>query len=567
MKISKNESYLLQYISLIEQGKIVVCDKLQRWLNILERDMNNPKWIYDVERGQKPIRYIEKRCRHSKGEWSGKPLHLHISQKAYFESKYAFLIAETGYRRFKESLKIVAKKNGKSTEAAGESLYLSSGDGEMGAEVYLAANGLENTKPIFTEVYRMTLQNPLLNGHGNNKKGLYHKSHSTLECRRYFSFIQALAVNPGALDGKNVYAVEQDEIHESPHDMYDILAPGVSAREESMYSMYTTAGFVREELYDNKYGYAEGVLNGTTDDDSFFPWICEQDNEKEIYIPRMWEKSNPLIGISKKISYMERIVSQMKGDVRTYNKHATKDFNIPKNTPDAYMCLQDYDSRETFDIKELEGCYAIIGVDLSRVTDLTSVVALIYKPSLDKFFVLHKSFMPGDDIDKRTEEEGLPFRSWTNKGFIDASGENVILHSDVTEWILKLKNEHGIYPFYTGYDRALSTYWVEEMKSKVYPRNYKEQLLPIAQGPITFSEPMEKLKAFLQARKINYNNDLVLKWAFGNVAKKEDKGGNIGPDKSKVKKKRIDPFMALLNAFTIFCGSNHAKYIGLQGDK
>lgn len=564
--ISKANSYLLQYISLIEQGKIVVCKKLWKWLKILEKDIESDQWTYDLNRGQKPIRYIEKYCRHSKGEWSGKPLLLHISQKAYFEAKYGF-INKNGFRRFRESIKFVAKKNGKSTEAAAEALYLSSGDGEMGAEVFLAANGLEGTKPIFIEAYRMTVQNPLFNGHGNNKTGLYHKVHSTLECKDYFSFIQALAVNPGALDGKNVHGVLQDEVHASNRLMYDILSPGVSSRDQAMYSMYTTMGFTRFELCDDMYDYSEDIINGLINDPSFFPWICEQDSEAEIYMPKMWQKSNPLLGIAKKKEYLDRKIIQMRNSPKAYALHATKDFNIPKNAPESHMQIDDYEDKGTFDIGILENNYAIIGVDLSRVKDLTSVVAIIYKPSTGKTYVLHKSFMPSETIDDRTKDEKLPFRTWEQKGFIDGSGTKVVLHADVTNWILMLKKKYKIYPFFTGYDRALSSYWTEEMKKKVYPRNHDEQLIPIPQGPITFNEPMQMLKADLQEGKVIYNDDKVLMWAFGNVAEKEDDGGNIGPNKKKAKKKRIDPYMALLNAYTIFYGKNRDRYLSLQGDK
>ena len=559
-------SYLLEYKRLIDSGKIVACKKLKMWLDRLEKDMDNPKWIYDLHKGQKPIRYIEKRCRHSKGDLSGKPLLLHISQKAYFEAKYGFINANTGYRRFKESLLLEAKKNGKSTTAAGESLYLSSGDGEMGAEVYIAANSLDQTDNVFEEAYRMTLQNPVLNGHENNKKGLYHKSRNFLKCRRYFSYIQRVPVSPGTLDGKNVHGVTQDEIHESESEMYDILSPGVSARNEAMYSMYSTMGTVRGELCDRMYDYAKGVIEGAIEDDAFFPWIYEQDSEDEIFKPELWEKSNPLIGIAKQLDYMERTVVKMKNDPRAYNNHATKDFNIPKNQEKAFMHFSDYNNEEAFDLKEIENCYAIGAADLSRVNDLTSALLLVYKPSTDMFYALHKSWIPGDSTDLRTKQEHIPYDIWVDKGFIDESGTNIILHSDVTEWFKKMKHEYRIYPYWVGYDRALSSYWIEEMKQELYPSNWKDSLVEVPQGPITFNTPMHEIKALLQNKKIIFQNDQVLKWSMGNVAEKSDKGGNIGPDKAFTKNKKIDPFMALLDAYTVFSWKK-SIYLSLMRDR
>ena len=63
-----------------------------------------------------------------------------------------------------------------------------------------------------------------------------------------------------------------------------------AAIDEPIMLMITTAGFVREGLFDDTYNYAKQVLDGTIEGDSFMPVIYELDNEQEINDEEMWIK-------------------------------------------------------------------------------------------------------------------------------------------------------------------------------------------------------------------------------------------------------------------------------------
>ena len=73
------------------------------------------------------------------------------------------------------------------------------------------------------------------------------------------------------------------------------------------------------------------------------------------------------------------------------------------------------------------------------------------------------------------------------------------------------------------------------------------------QGFKTLSIPLERLGADLKARKINYNDNPVLKWCMCNVGVTEDRNGNLMPVKARNPKYRIDGFASLLDAYVGLC--------------
>ena len=60
---------------------------------------------------------------------------------------------------------------------------------------------------------------------------------------------------------------------------------------------------------------------------------------------------------------------------------------------------------------------------------------------------------------------------------------------------------------------------------------------------------MQNLGADLQAKKVIYNNNPVLKWCLTNTGIQEDRNGNIVPVKNSNAKRRIDGTASLLDAY------------------
>ena len=97
--------------------------KTVKYLNKMTGEIEEVTYIFDIKKAQRPIEFIERFCKHSKGRWAGKSIKLELFQKAFLEALFGFVNKETGLRKYKKAVFFVAKKNGKSRLSSGIGLY------------------------------------------------------------------------------------------------------------------------------------------------------------------------------------------------------------------------------------------------------------------------------------------------------------------------------------------------------------------------------------------------------------------------------------------------------------
>ena len=231
-------NYIESYYGAIESGKVVTSEKIRRTYKHLVAKMHDPDsaYVYDDDKANFAIDFIQTFCKHSKGKWGGKPLVLELWQKAATAALFGFVDKRTGLREYRQMVLIVARKNGKSTWAAGMALYLLVADGEAGPEIYSAATKRDQAKIIWTEVRRMIKKSPALNKHLKCLVG-------SIRCRFNDGVFEPLGSDSDKLDGLNVHGALIDELHAiKDKNIYDVLIDGMTAREQPVCIITTTAG-------------------------------------------------------------------------------------------------------------------------------------------------------------------------------------------------------------------------------------------------------------------------------------------------------------------------------------
>lgn len=148
-------NYITEYNNLIQSGKIVVSRRVKQVYARLAAATaeTSGQYIFDETRTNRPIAFIERFCKHSKGEWAGHSISLELFQKAYIQALYGFVDRDSGCRQYRESFFLVGRKNGKSTLLAGLALYMLTSDGEGGAEVYSTATKYAQARLLFDEAH------------------------------------------------------------------------------------------------------------------------------------------------------------------------------------------------------------------------------------------------------------------------------------------------------------------------------------------------------------------------------------------------------------------------------
>nr|DAK85652.1 MAG TPA: Large Terminase [Caudoviricetes sp.] len=551
---------IIEYWYQIKDKKVVVSKKVFKVYKELYRLIHDQQseWEYNSRKANHAITFIEKYCKHSKGKMGGKPFLLELWQKALVAATFGIVHKIDGTRKYQEVILIVARKNGKSTLASAVGLYLMIADGEAGPEVYAVATKKDQAKIIWLEAKRMVKKSPILL---KRIKPLVAEMNSDFND----SFFKPLGSDSDTLDGLNVHGALLDEIHAwKDKNLYDVIVDGTSARDEPLIFITSTAGTIRESIYDIKYDEIEMTINGYEDEEGYknerlLAIVYELDNRKEWTEEKYWPKANPGLGTIKKIDQLRSKVNKAKANSLLVKNLLCKDFNIRQTEGETWLTFEELNNKSTFDVLELKPNYGIGGTDLSKTTDLTAAVVLFMLPGDDTIYCICMAWLPEDLLEKRSKEDKIPYDTWRDLGYIRTTPGNKVHPKYITKWYLEVREELEIYLPWIGYDAWSADYWVEEMEGYFG----KEAMEKVFQGKKTLSAPMYELKADLEKKIVNYNNNPVMKWCLSNMAVDIDKNGNIQPCKTNNQRRRIDLGAALLNAYTILKSRHEAEYKNL----
>ena len=551
---------ILEYFDRIEKGEIKVSNKIYRWYKYLAWHIKNPdEYHYSAKRANHILEFAENYCKlskHKKGTTND--VRLELWEQAHLAAVFGF-IDDNGNRQCRESIFIVGKKNGKSLLASIVGLYLLIADGEPGAEIYAVATKREQANIIWEEAKRMVLKSAALR---KRIKPLVSK----LSSEEFNNGVyRPLASDKDSLDGLNVHGCMMDEIHQWKNGkaLYDIMADGVTARDQPLIYITSTAGTIREDIYDQKYDEAERVINGLFDDNGYkdphlFPFIYELDSRKEWVREDCWIKANPGLGTIKNKDTLRDKVRKAQENPLLVKNLVCKEFNIRETSSESWLNFEDIDNDALFDIAELKPRYGIGGNDLSSTNDLTNATMVFMVPGDDNIYVEQMYWIPEDLVEQRVKEDKIPYDLWIEQGWMRTCPGNKIHYKYVVEWFKEMQLEKDIYLFKDGYDAWSATYFVEEMND-TFGRSVME---PVAQGKKTLSSPMKSLGADLKAKRIIYNNNPVLKWCICNTSVDIDKNNNIQPCKGTSPTRRIDGLAGLLDAYVML--ENHLEeYLSL----
>lgn len=540
---------IIEYQNKIHSREIIAPIKIKKVYKHIVNDIINNKeseWEYDEKKANHAIEFIERFTKHSKGAMGGKPFLLELWQKALIAAMFGIVHKLDGNRKYQEVIFIVARKNGKSTLAAAVALYLQLADGELGPEIFAVATKRDQARIVWLEAKRMVQKSPALR---KRVRSLVAELVSDFND----GFFKPLGRDSDTLDGLNVHGATMDEVHAwTDMNLYDVVVDGTSSRDNPMIFVTSTAGTVRESVFDRLYDECEMIINGYDDENGYknerlLPIIYELDKRSEWIDERKWQKANPALGTVKRLDALEQKVNKAKANPRLVKNLVCKDFNIRETGGESWLTFEQLDNKETFDLSELKPRYGIGGFDLSATTDLTCATVIFKVPNDENIYVEQMYWLPEELLQKRVEEDKIPYDTWKEQGYLKTSQGNRINYKDVAEWFVEVQQDKDIYLPHIGYDSWSAVYLVEELKGHFGD----EALEAVIQGKKTLSSPMKSLGADLDNKRIIYNNNPILKWNLSNVSYDEDKNGNIQPMKGNNQKKRIDGFASLLNAYVV----------------
>ena len=415
-----DNSYLLRYISEIECGNIVVGQELWLELSRLKEDFHNDRYIYNTDKANLYMDFMEHCVRLTKSPFYNQPMQLMLWQKAFIETIFSFKMSETGFERFKKILLLIARKNGKSETASGLGLtefYL----GNEGADIVCSSNDDNQASIVYDAIDLMRqLIDPCDLDSKRNQRFILNKSTNTK--------IYKLSDRTRNKEGRNIDFAIVDETHEMKNNVISkSVEQSQSLKDNPKFINITTEGFIFEGYLDDELKKARKIIYGEDDGVSaerFLPWLYTQDSEEEVWQDRnSWVKSNPTLGVIKKWDYLDEQIDIAKTSKADRIFVLSKDFNIKQNSSESWLNLEDYNYINSYDLEDFRGCFCLGAVDLSETTDLTCAKIMMMKPNSDIKYVYTMYFIPETklDIDNDDHLAGANYQEWAKNGYITVS--------------------------------------------------------------------------------------------------------------------------------------------------
>lgn len=530
--MTRKKKYI-QYAEDVLSGKIVTGHYIKLAVERFFRLMYDGRYEFREDKVEQVCEFISI-IHHYTGKHAGKPFVLEAWQEWIVASMYGFYLRGTNERLVQSAYIEMARKQGKSAFASALCLYHLIADGEMNAEVYMAANSKDQAKVSFNMASNFSkMLDP--------GKEFLDPYRDTIKYERTLSFLKVLAADSSKLDGPNASMYLIDEYHAAKNSgVKDVLQSSQGMRENPMAVIITTAGFDRLGVC---YQYREmctEVVSGLKEDDTLFIAIYCLDKEDDWKDEAVWVKSNPNLGVTVQTKYLK---TQVRKAINTPSDEVgikTKNLNIWCDAEKTWI-KDDYilSASANVNLEEYNGLDCFIGVDLSSTSDLTSFSVMI--PTTEKMVWKTFYFLPEAALTEKRFKE--LYGEWARQGALCITPGNVVDYDFILNKIMEIGQILNIVTI--GYDSWNATQFVINCTEKGLPME------PYSQSIGNFNKPTKELERLLLSGVAVIDNNIITRHCFRNVVMARDKNGNTKPSK-QYEEKKIDGVIAMIEALGVY---------------
>jgi phage terminase large subunit-like protein len=493
------------------------------------------QWFCPDE-AERVVRFFHEHCTHIEGTLAGRPFHLEPWQQAVVGCLFGWLNADCT-RRYRKLLLYVPRKNGKSPFAAGIALYVLFCDGEIGADIPLAASTGKQAGIVFRHCDRMVGNSPEMRGMAKIFRGMGQRS-IAFEAQQ--SCVKVIASDADGEHGGNGYAAIVDELHaHKKRDLCDVIETSMASanRRHTLIVYITTADYDRPSICNEVYDYACAVRDGAFDDPTFMPVIYAADVKDDWKDERVWERSNPNLDVSVSRKYLReacRKAELVPGflntflrlhlNVRTEQQDRWLDMDVWKACGVKPPAAKAWRARA---LKRFAGQQCVGGLDLGATSDLT-VLVLMFGGFADGFTLIPWLWMPKENVARKTPAVRELYANWIRSGWIITTEGSVTDYRVVRRDINALAEQFGIIEL--AIDR---TFQGAQLCNELLDDGMA--MLPFSQSFGSMTAPCKEFSELLIAQKIDHGGHPVLSWMAANAVLKTNDSGQMKtakPDKT-----------------------------------
>lgn len=489
--------------------------------------------MYDSDKAELRIKFIERVCTHVKGELAGQKFILEEWQKEFIRKLYGTL-NEDGTRQYRTAYVQIPRKNGKSNLSAALALAELFVGAEKGAEIYCCASSRDQAKIVFDVCRQMIKNSSIL----MRSCQVYQNS---IVLKDSNSFLKAVAAEAGLLHGANASMVVYDELHTAKNrELWDVMATSMGARKQPLMMTITTAGmFDPNSICYELYSYGKKVRDQIIDDDTFLPLIYEADPDDDIQSEETWRKANPNYEISITKQYFEKMSKEAR--LLPSSEIAFRQLHLNQWVSSLSGWITDAEWMESsgeVDIEKLKGRQCFGGLDLAQVEDVCALV-LVFPFEDGSLKVLPFFFVSESAVERRRNQTGGSYDNFVSRGELIVTDGNSTDYDVIKNKILECAEVFDIQSI--AYDRWNSNALINQLSDAGIETD------PFGQGFISMTAPIKNAEIMIKKKQLHHGENAMLRWMVSNVVAKRDDAENIKFSKSKAGDK-IDGVVAMIMA-------------------
>ena len=462
-KVPEPKNYILEYYQAITDGSVTVGRWIREWYRQIIEGLQEKRYFFNQKKANLAIRFIETFCRHHEGALAPGLIKLELWQKAMISVIFG-IVDEDNVRVFREVMIVIARKNGKTLLAACLMALILFTDPDYGKRIYTVATKMEQARYSYEALFQMIKKDPELSA-------LAQKRRTDIYIEDSNSSAQPIAFSEKKSDGANPSGVVCDELAAwaglQGLRQYMVMKSALGARRQPVLVSITTAGYVKDGIYDEMIKRSTAVINGTSREKRLAPFLYMIDDEDKWNDINEISKANPNLGVSLTVENMLEEIAAAEQSPSQMAEFKTKVCNIQQNASTAWLraeevskCFEDAEKHE-LTLEDFRHTYALTGLDLSNTSDLTALLLLVQKGDTVWFFT--RFFMPKNKLEEATARDGIPYQKYVDAGHLILSGENSVDYHDALNIYRDLLFNREILPQKNGYDRYSAAFLIQDM--------------------------------------------------------------------------------------------------------
>lgn len=315
---------------------------------------------------------------------------------------------------------------------------------------------------------------------------------------------------------------------------------------------FTTNGDVREGVLDDYLHNAEAVLNGEEADNGHFYFLCRLYNKEEVDDESNWYKANPSLVYNETLLDETRTeYLEWKKDPYKNSSFMTKRMNLPIRADEKAVVDYDYIKATNQPMIDLSRKACVVGVDLSRTTDMCSVSA--WFKVKEKRYVINHSWIctQSKDWEEITAKDN--FKTWQEMGLLTIVDNFEINPKLIADYIQHLKTQYNI--LCVAIDDFRQSIFARELNMIGFSKELKNLKLV---RPSDIAKVVPVMESLLLNQNVIVGDNPVWRWACNNTkviswrarTTSESDLGNQIYAKIDEKRRKNDPFMSTVAAAT-----------------